>query len=154
MELGKYILYIHKKLKGDLNAEEKDSLDRWTAEEDHAEVERDLHRIWSASGSYKKDFTPDIDKSWNAFSDKINAEKENQSKNRLRVAGRRMRRLAAALILLIGATFVWQNINNPLDVSGDGLVTPGEVLREVNVPADQLVVVPSGNAVIAPASRK
>ncbi len=38
MELGKYILYIHKKLRGDLNAEEKDSLEAWLSEGDNAKV--------------------------------------------------------------------------------------------------------------------
>lgn len=105
MELGKVILFIHRKLTGDLNEKERQELSGWLSEGMDDGVERDISKIWSASASYKKDFQPDVEQSWRSFSARLATERAPVVS--VRPGYRRWLAAAATVLLLVVAGALW-----------------------------------------------
>lgn len=57
MEVSKYIMLFHKKMKGDINSQEQKELSDWLQQEDS----RGLEKAWGLSQRYKENYEPDVD---------------------------------------------------------------------------------------------
>ena len=139
MELGKYILYIHKKLSGSLDVQEKEVLEEWLRDGDNSDMEKDLNKIWNASKQYKSSYQPDVDRSWQGFASKLSAEKAEASSSNLRVIRRPILSVAASLIFILCLSVLWRSISFSTDKLQEIVTVKGET-KEVILPDGSTVV--------------
>ena len=137
MELGKFILFIHRKLTGEVNTEEH-SFPEWLVDEEQTKVERDVSKIWAASTSYKKDYQPNIEKSWDTFSAKLAG--ETKPSPSLRVINRKWLAYAATILFLILAGTFWWNTDQQNDSLEIVFTTAGNETKSVILPDDTKVI--------------
>ena len=71
MNISKYILLLHKKLKGDIDVQEQSELNQWLQLEDNAVTEREMNKVWELSAQYKGSYEPDFEKGLKRFQDRI-----------------------------------------------------------------------------------
>lgn len=135
MELGKFIVFIHKKLTGEFKEEESQVRSDWSSEE-HRDVERQVRDIWSASLSYKSKYQPDTEKSWGAFSAKLAAEK---TRPRPRVLlGQRLAFAATVLLLILAGAYWWTNSRQ--DSAMQVVTTVGHETKSVALPDETTII--------------
>lgn len=132
MELGKFIVFIHRKLTGDFGKEDTPIQSEWASEE-HRAVEEQVLKIWSASTSYKSNYQPDTEKSWGAFSAKLAAEKTRPRPLRQRLA------FAATVLLLIFAGAIWWT-SAPQGKNMQIVTTAGNETKWVALPDETTVI--------------
>ncbi len=131
MEVSKYMLLFHKKLKGKISPQEQSELSNWLQEESRQGLADEMQGLWELSGRYKQGYEPDTEAGLAGFRSRIAAARSRQRKSRLRVL--RLLSAAAALALLLVAGW-WWGIRTP--DTGSGLVyhTAAGQAKEVFLP--------------------
>lgn len=113
-----YISLLQKQLSGPLTAEEQSELDAWLAQSpDNQLVARQVAQVWQASGGFSQDVELDLDADFERLEQRIAAaEPSAQAKLVPLPPKRRWLAIAAAVVLLLAATFVLRNF-----LGGDGM---------------------------------
>lgn len=133
MELGKFIVFIHRKLTGDLTEKETQAPSEWSGDE-HRDLERQIRKVWSASTSYKSNYQPDTEKSWGDFSAKLAAEK-----SRPRMVLRQRLAFAATVLLLIVAGALWLTNDRP-NSTVQVVTTMSNETKSVTLPDETTII--------------
>lgn len=114
-----HIILIYKNLKGEISTSEKQRLDLWMENPEHAEIERNLRNDWHLSGNYEPQIMVDdidLEEEYALLQDRIKQDANHQSKTvQLKPRKNAWMKYAAAIALLIVAGLC---IFNPLG-SGD-----------------------------------
>ncbi|MDX1911276.1 MAG: FecR domain-containing protein [Saprospiraceae bacterium] len=131
----KYLLLLSKRCTGEINAEESAALDHWLRQSpENEQFATATLKAWEIAGTYGKTFTPSLDADFQKVMAKIKA----QHKTEVRVSWRRpVLRVAAAIALLIGALWGWQQFGasqtNEIIVSADQLSGASKQLPDGSV---------------------
>ncbi len=140
MEISKYILLFHKKLKGEIKPEEQKELAEWMSREEGAALARQLEKTWEAAGRYKEGYQPDTAGGLARFSERLSAAGQPPV---LRPAGGRLFRLmAAAAVLALLVLAGWWALSGP-EGKTDGILvysTSGGQSLEVPLPDGSRIV--------------
>lgn len=125
-------------LGGEATPAEREAVERWAGldPQNAAELRR-LAAVWSP----KPDGNWDVDRAWNRVSARLDESDVVPLHSRRRVLA-----LAAAVILTLGATFVWRAQNRDVEFAQQVYVTnPGE-RREVNLPDSTRIIIAPGSS--------
>jgi transmembrane sensor len=125
-------------LGGEATPAERDAVERWAGldPQNAAELRR-LAAVWSP----KPEGNWDVDRAWNRVIARLDESDVVPIHSRRRVLA-----LAAAVILTLGATFVWRAQNRDVEFAQQVYVTnPGE-RREVNLPDSTRIIVAPGSS--------
>lgn len=112
------ITLLHKQLTSQLDVADKQLLLDWLANsQENVGVQKDINQVWELSGNYAPAFTPDVNASFQKFSQRINnAEVEQPVQAEPRVLKlnpiRNWMKYAAIGIVAIGSVLVWQFTQN------------------------------------------
>lgn len=132
MNISRYILLIHKHLKGKISPQEMTALDEWRSEEKHAQLENQLHQVWELSGRYKEAYEPDVEVGLANFQARISTDRK-AAKRPLRRLPLYVVSIAAAFALLVAAGWWLLYDNAP---SGEFLTytTGPEEIQSIDLP--------------------
>lgn len=102
---------LHKQLTDQLESADRDLLVDWLANSSrNKEEQQEVSKIWELSGNYSPPFEPDVDKSFEKFSQRLKADVATQQPAKVLPMNpiRNWMKYAAAAVVLIGAIAVWQ----------------------------------------------
>jgi len=102
MDISRYILLIHKHLRGKSNPQESATLDEWRSEGEHAQLEDEFHKVWEMTGRYKGAYEPDVESGLANFQARKAAHKET-TEHPVRRLPLRAVSIAASFALLLAA---------------------------------------------------
>ena len=114
MQENLVISLLHKQLSDKLESADKELLMDWLANsEKNAQMQKDLTQIWDLSKNYTPSFTPDVDKSFKKFDQRIKAESVTElAPKTARVIKlspiKAWMKYAAAAAILFAAVMAWQ----------------------------------------------
>lgn len=141
MEVTKFILLLHKKLKGEIGQQEQKELSDWLQREKPDGLAEGIEKAWNLSLRYKEHYEPDVDAGLDRLRARMAASAERGNgagQRRPLAASRRPWRLlsaaaAAALVALAG--WWWAQSGNASPEENAVLYTAGaEGVREVALP--------------------
>lgn len=140
MDISKYILLLHKKMKGEIGVQEQSALNEWLQAENNAKAERDLNTVWELSAQYKRSYEPDIEQGLKRFQDRIQhaAEPPSASGRTVKMFPSRWLAVAASIALVVAAGLWMFSTNN-----NDGFTTVTTLYGET-----QRVALPDGSVVV------
>ena len=145
MEVSKYIMLFHKKLKGEINSQEQQELSDWLQRENRRGFTEELEKAWSLSTRYKEGYEPDMDAGLARLQQRI-AEAKQPGKRRALTPPPRRRSfrwlsLAAAFALLATVGWWWMS-NRTVGDEGNALLYttgPGE---------SEEIILPDGSSAV------
>ena len=145
MEVSKYIMLFHKKLKGEINSQEQQELSDWLQRENRRGFTEELEKAWSLSTRYKEGYEPDMDAGLARLQQRI-AEAKQPGKRRALTPTPRRRSfrwlsLAAAFALLATVGWWWMS-NRTVGDEGNALLYttgPGE---------SEEIILPDGSSAV------
>ena len=145
MEVSKYIMLFHKKLKGEINLQEQKELSDWLQRENRHGFTEELEKAWSLSTRYKEGYEPDMDAGLARLQQRI-AEAKQPGKRRALTPPPRRRSfrwlsLAAAFALLATVGWWWMS-NRTVGDEGNALLYttgPGE---------SEEIILPDGSSAV------
>lgn len=114
------ISLLHKQLTDQLDSTDKQVLADWLAHSSqNEEVQREVSQVWELSKSYQPSFVPDVNKSFEKFSQRISAESPSTNIDVTPSAKvmplspvRSWMKYAAVGVVLLGTVLVWQLTQN------------------------------------------
>jgi transmembrane sensor len=106
MELSKYMVLLHKRLKGEIDPNEDRALQEWLDTQPDKELEQQLRKSWELSGDYKKDYEPDVEQGLADFKARLRLAPKPAAR-RLHPPRRRRSWWAAAATLLLLLAGIW-----------------------------------------------
>jgi transmembrane sensor len=140
MDISKYILLLHKKLKGEIEMQEQSELSQWLQVEENANTEQEVEKVWALTAQYKRDYEPDFEKGLKRFQRQIGQAAEPVPASGRTVGMFSSKWLAvAATIALVIAAGLWM-----FSTSHDDGVTTIATLSG----ATQTVSLPDGSVVV------
>lgn len=110
MNSDHYISLIYKELKGLISPEEAKALQEWEAQSpDNQLIAEETRRVWIESEQYELPFDLDLDADFAKMKSSIDS--SNNAGKVVTMQPRRLwlRSIAAAVVMLMGATFIFQN---------------------------------------------
>ena len=141
MEISKYILLFHKKLKGEIKPEEDQALTEWMSREEGQVFARQMEKTWEASGRYKQGYEPDTAAGLARFRERLAAEKSRSSPLRAS-AGSRYRWMAAAAAVALLLVAGWWMLSNRASEGANILAFSTAIGETLEVP------LPDGSTII------
>ena len=154
MNISKYILLIHKKLKGKLSDPEKRELEEWLDKEGNQNADSQLSHIWDLSSQYKSDYEPDTEKGLSRLKDRMRNVRAEAKPTPVRQLGRhRMIRWAAAAAILL-VSIGWWYSQTYLFSTEQIVSAPAEQIRELTLPDGSTVVLNVNSSLNFPKSFK
>src|SRR5690349_17485333 len=104
MKENDFILLLYKRLNGEISPSEDIALDEWIRQSsDNARLVREYSLVWEKSGTYNKQFSPDLDRDFASVQARIRA--LDRPAMKVVSFNRALLRAAAAVALL--AIAVW-----------------------------------------------
>lgn len=116
MEENNYISLIHKSLTEELTASERVVYESWLENKENKELAQEVSELWAESATYVPSFQPNTAAAFGKFRQEIKKEEISEPSKVVRMnpflwVGR----IAAALVILVAALFVFNNYNNATD---------------------------------------
>ncbi len=116
------ISLLHKQLTDQLESADRQLLLDWLANSSkNVDVQNEVSQVWDMSKNYRPSFTPDVDKGFERFSQRIKAEdeesiiKEPPNKAPLKLSFvKKWMKYAAAVVILLGCFAIWQLTQNAI----------------------------------------
>ncbi len=102
MEVSKYIMLFHKKLKGEINSQEQEELSDWLEQGGRSGYTEELERVWNLSKRYKEGYEPDVEAGLARLQRRIAASRKPRP-----LSARRWLSIAAAIALLAAIGWWW-----------------------------------------------
>ena len=146
MEVSKYIMLFHKKLKGEINSQEQEELSDWLQQENRRGFTEGLDKTWNLSKRYKQGYEPDVDAGLARLQQRIaEARKTPQPAGAQPSPARRSlyRWLAAAAAFAALATIGWWWIGNSNAASEQNAL-----IYTTGAGESEKVLLPDGSTVI------
>lgn len=130
MEVSKYIMLFHKKMKGDINSQEQKELSDWLQQEDSRGLAEGLEKAWGLSQRYKENYEPDVDAGLARLQQRIASAREGGNRVGVRALPPRRRAFpwfsaAAAIALLAAIGWWWAGNGNAADQNNALFYTAG-----------------------------
>lgn len=146
MEVSKYILLFHKKMKGEINPREQEELGDWLQQENRYGFAEELEKTWNLSKRYKESYEPDVEAGLSCLQQRITDAKKASNSRRLQLAAGRRRpfgwmSVAAAIAFIAAAGWWWM---------GNGAADPGTeaILIAAGAGKSTETTLPDGSAVV------
>lgn len=110
MNSDHYISLIYKELKGLISPEEAKALQEWEAQStDNQLIAEETRRVWKESEQYELPFDLDLDADFAKMKSSIDSSDSAGKVVTMRPRRLWLRSIAAAAVILMGATFIFQN---------------------------------------------
>jgi len=123
---------------------EQSALDQWLAAPDHAAEADRLHRVWSAAGNYPSHYEPDFEAGWNKLKANMAQDVPMQKLPAKVFPLRRVLALAASVLLLVVAGYLWLLPDAPTDQPYRTVAALSGKPMEVALPDGSLVLLQNG----------
>ncbi|MBP8238806.1 MAG: FecR domain-containing protein [Saprospiraceae bacterium] len=123
---------------------EQSALDQWLAAPDHAAEADRLHRVWSAAGNYPSHYEPDFEAGWNKLKANMAQDVPVRKLPAKMFPLRRVLALAASVLLLIVAGYLWLLPDAPADQPYRTVAALSGKPMEVALPDGSLVLLQNG----------
>lgn len=121
MQENDYIVLLHKDLTGEISPAEKAMLSDWIGRSaDNEQFANDLRLAWDQSGTYEKNFQPDLDAAFRQVQARIQAE---PAPMRVLTFRRRLMQVAAVAAVLMAAVWGFQYFSGTNDPSGTVVIS-------------------------------
>ncbi len=107
-----YILLLSKQFSGDITPEESVSLQKWLAQSpENDRLGAELRQVWEKTGSYGKNFSPDLDIDYQ----QVQAKLHRMSPSHVKVVSTRqwLVRIAATFALLFSSVWAYREFSTP-----------------------------------------
>ena len=158
MEVSKYIMLFHKKLKGEIDQQEQRELSDWLQRESPDGFTEGIEHAWNLSKRYKEGYEPDVDAGLARLQARIAASREPESGATLRrlPASRRLFPWlpAAAAIALLAALGWWRygTGNTAFDKDTILYATGSGETKDISLPDGSAVVLNVNSFLTVPAA--
>ncbi|MCO6478630.1 MAG: FecR domain-containing protein [Phaeodactylibacter sp.] len=136
MEVSKYIMLFHKKLKGEINSQEQKEFSDWLEQQGRSGFTEELEKTWNLSKRYKEGYEPDVEAGLARLQQRIAASRKPRP-----VLARRWLSIAAVIALLAAIGWWWMG-------SGNAAVSDNPLLYTTGAGETLETTLPDGSTVV------
>ncbi|MCB0567001.1 MAG: FecR domain-containing protein, partial [Phaeodactylibacter sp.] len=146
MEVSKYIMLFHKKLKGEINSQEQEELSDWLQQENRRGFTEGLDKTWNLSKRYKQGYEPDVDAGLARLQQRMAAARKTEPSRvlqPLRTRRRSYRWLSAAAAIALLAAIGWWWLDH-----GNAGSEPNALIYTTGSGESEEALLPDGSTVV------